>query len=84
MVQIIINDTTAASDLFDFPQEFLSVMKWALAYELCVEYGVDDRTEARIEKRYRQYESEAFAFSVEEASTRFTMDNRGDGMGGGY
>ncbi len=76
MVQIIINDTTAAADLFDFPVEWLNVLKFGLAYEMIPDYGVDPQTEKRIEQRFRQYESEAFSFSVEEASTRFTMDSR--------
>lgn len=74
--QVIINDTTGASDLFDFPQEFLNVVKWGLCFECLTKYAVDDRTEARIEKRFSKYEAEAFAYSVEEASTYFSMDNR--------
>ncbi len=74
--QIIINDTTAAGDLFDFPQEWLSLLKWGLCHEVLPDYGVDERTEARIEKRYEQSMAEAMAFSVEESSTTFTMDSR--------
>lgn len=74
--QVIINDTTAAADLFDFPVEWLNPLKWGLAYELVTEYGCDTTTEQRIEKRYQQYISEAFAYSVEESSTYFSMDNR--------
>jgi hypothetical protein len=76
MAQVIINDTTSAVDLFDFPQEFLNALKWGLAYEVLPDYGVDDRTERRVQQRYEQYVSEAFAFSVEEASTYFTHDTR--------
>lgn len=76
MGQIIINDTTGVSDLFDFPQEFLNPLKWGLAWEMCVEYGCDQTTEQRVEKRFRQYEAEAFAFSVEESSTFFSYDTR--------
>lgn len=76
MEQQIINDATGATDLFDFPQEFLNALKWGLAHEVLPEYGVDDRTEQRIEARYQQSISEAFAFSVEEASTYFTFDSR--------
>lgn len=74
--QIIIDDTTDPDDLFDFPQEFLNFLKWSLAYELIPEYGVDDRTERRIQERYQATMAEAFSFSVEEASTYFTMDLR--------
>lgn len=76
MGQIIIDDTAAAADVFDFPQEFLNAIKWGLAYDLIPEYGVDDRTEARIKERYAIYVKEAFDFSVEEASTYFTYDSR--------
>jgi hypothetical protein len=77
--QVMLNDTTDASSLFDFPQEFLNAVKWGLAYELLTEYGVDDQTERRIEKRYAQYVEEAFDFSVEEADSRFTFNTMGRG-----
>ncbi len=76
MGQIIINDTTAAADLFDFPQEFLNALKWGLAFDLLVEYGVDQTTEGRIKERYAMYVTEAFDFSVEEASMYITYDTR--------
>jgi hypothetical protein len=77
--QIIIDDTTAVGGLFDFPQEFLNAVKWGLCYEMLTEAGVDTTTEARVEKRYQMYVKEAFDFSVEEASSYFTYDNRGGG-----
>lgn len=76
MGQIIINDTTLAADLFDFPQEFLNALKWGLAYDLIPEYGVDPTTEARIKERYQVYVTDAFDFSVEEASTYLVYDTR--------
>lgn len=75
--QVILNDTTAAGDLLDFPVEWLAALKWGLCHEVLPDYGVDERTEARIEKRYEQSISEAFAFSVEESSTRFSLDSQG-------
>jgi hypothetical protein len=83
MCQIIINDTLLAGDLFDFPVEWLNVLKFGLAYELIPEYGCDQTTEERVEKRFKQYEQDAYAASVEESSTYFGMDTRGGG-GGGY
>jgi len=76
MEQQIISDTTGATELFDFPQEFLNALKWGLAYEVLPDYGVDQTTEKRITERYQQSIAEAFAFSVEEASTYFSLDTR--------
>lgn len=75
--QIMLNDSTDPTSLLDFPQEFLNCLKWSLAYELIPEYGVDDRTEKRITERYGMYYKKAFDFSVEEASTMFSYNNRG-------
>ena len=76
--QTTIDDATGASDLFDFPQEFMNALKWGLARELIAEYAVDDRTERRIETRFAEYFQDAFDFSVEEASTNFTFNAKGN------
>ncbi len=83
MGHIILDDTTAVGGLFDFPQEWLNCMKWGLAREMITEYGVDEKTEERIEKRFQEYKDEAFNFSVEESSTRFSYDSQGGWSGGG-
>jgi hypothetical protein len=76
-VQSTIEDITNSTDTFDFPQEWFMALRYGLARELLVEYGVDEATERRIEMRWREYSDMLFAFSVDEASTYFTYDTRG-------
>lgn len=75
--QMPIVDMLLAGDVPDFPQEWFLALKFGLARELLVEYGADQATEARIERRYMEVVPELLEFSVEEASAYFTYDNRG-------
>lgn len=75
--QMTFEDVAAGSDTFDFPQEWFAVLKYGLARELVIEYGVDEATERRIEKRFAEAMGDGLGFSVEEAATYFTVDTRG-------
>jgi len=70
-------DLTADSDNFDFPAEWLLPLKWGLAAEMALEDGVDMAKLDYIERRAQHYLDECFNFSVEEASTYFTVDMAG-------
>lgn len=74
--QIPIADFNAAADLPDFPQEWFAALKYGLAREMVIEYGADETTERRIERRYQEALDSVLNFSVDEASAYFTYNNR--------
>jgi hypothetical protein len=69
-------DMTSSSDNFDFPQEWFQALKWNLANELAVEYGVDANLIPYFEGKAKQFLDECFDWSVEESSIYFTVDQR--------
>jgi hypothetical protein len=70
-------DMTSSSDNFDFPQEWFQALKWGGSAELAAEYGVSEKMIPYFEGKAKMFEEECFGFSVEEASTMFTVDTRG-------
>jgi hypothetical protein len=60
--------TDSAADQMDFPIEYSQLLIYALADEVCLEYGVDDMTTQRVSQRKQVAEIEAFAFDNEPAS----------------
>lgn len=76
MCQLPYDDIAQAADSPNFPEEWFSPLKWGLAREYLTEAGVDERTEARVEARYKEFVTDGLNFSVDEASTYFTYDNR--------
>lgn len=76
-VQTQYADMDSASSAPDFPQEWYAALKWGLARELVIEYGVDETTERRIERRYEECVPELLTASVDEGSAFFTYNNRG-------
>jgi hypothetical protein len=70
-------DMVSGTDNFDFPQEWFQWLKWAGTAELSLEYAVSDKLLTLIEGKAAKFEDECFGFSVEEASTYFTVDTRG-------
>jgi hypothetical protein len=76
-VQRMFYDMSTSTDDFDFPQEWFQAIKWGLAAELAIEYGVEAEKIAAIEQKAMMYVQECFDFSVEEASVYFQLDMRG-------
>ncbi len=76
VLQRQIQDMVSASDTFDLPQEWLHAVKWGLADELSLEYGVEQAIMDRVAMRAKVLLDECFDFSVEEASVFFTVDNQ--------
>ena len=70
-------DLVAGSDNFDFPAEWLLPLKWGLAAEMALEDGVDMTKLDYIERKAQHHIDKCFNFSVEEASTYFTVDTAG-------
>ncbi|OYV27341.1 MAG: hypothetical protein B7W98_01985, partial [Parcubacteria group bacterium 20-58-5] len=62
-----------------FPQEWFQALKWGLASEIGMEYGVPPEVMNRIDARALAYSKEMSAWSQEEASMYFTMDMRYQG-----
>lgn len=72
-------DMVAGSDNFDFPQEWLLALKWGLAAEMALEDEVSMDKLAYIETKAASVVAGCFDFSVEEASTYFTVATQGRG-----
>ena len=75
-VQRPIQDMVATTDTFDFPQEWYQCLKWTLASEIGMEYGIPENVMQRIDMKAKFFKEEMSAWSQEEASMFFTMDNR--------
>lgn len=69
-------DMTSGTDNFDFPQEWFTALKWGLACELAVEYGIDGKMIPYFEQKAAMAIDEAFDYSVEEASLFFTVNQQ--------
>jgi hypothetical protein len=70
-------DMSASTDNFDFPQEWFQAIKWGLAAEIAVEYGVDIQLVSYYEAKSQAYIEDSFNFSVEEPSVYFTVNMQG-------
>ena len=71
-----IQDMNAASDLFDFPNEWYQCLKWNLAAELCPEYGVPEAALNRIDLKSFKYKEDLISWSQEEASVYFQPNTK--------
>jgi hypothetical protein len=67
-------DMTSSTDNFDFPEEFFQALKWGLAADLCVEYGVDAKMIPYYEQKAEHHIDLAFASSQEDTNVYFTID----------
>ena len=76
-IQRMFSDMTVGTDNFDFPQEWFQPLKWGLAAELAVEYGIDIQMVPYYDQKATFYLEESFDYSVEDSSVYFSMDKNG-------
>jgi hypothetical protein len=75
-VQRPIEDITTANQTFDFPSEWFQCLRWGLASEIAVDYGLPIDKLGGIIQRAEQYKERLMAWDVENASTFFQPDIR--------
>lgn len=68
-----IEDLNASADVLDFPREWYRALKWALADEIALDYGVSESRMAIIGAKAEAYLNEIGDWDVEEASVTFGM-----------
>jgi hypothetical protein len=64
-------DFDSASDLPDFPQEWIRALKYGLADEIAFEYGYPQKDRMELRSRAEKYKADALAFSEEDLSLLF-------------
>lgn len=69
-----IEDAGDITDDIDFPIEWSRALVWNLAFELATEYGVDDSTYLKLEKRAAEELADAAAWDIEDASVQLAPD----------
>lgn len=67
-------DFDASSDVPDFPQEWIRALKYGLADEISLEYGVPKATRDELRLRAEMFKDEALGFTEEEGSFYFQID----------
>jgi hypothetical protein len=75
-VQRPIQDINKANETFDFPSEWYQALRWGLASELILDYGVPDQKSVLITQRAQMYKERLAAWDTENASTMFQPDMR--------
>jgi hypothetical protein len=76
VVQLPLNDINLASDIPDFPNEWMNTLVWNLADQMAMEYGVPMNARSEIMQRALAYRVQAADWDVEAASTFFSPDFR--------
>jgi hypothetical protein len=71
-----INDILTASEIPDFPIEWLNCLVWNLADQMAIEYGVPSNHRSEIVARAKAYREEMEDWDVETTSTFFQPDYR--------
>jgi len=79
VVQLPLNDLTAATGTPDFPNEWMNCLVWSLADEMALQYGVPMNARTEINQRAAMYREKLSDWDVEATSTFFTMDYRSTG-----
>lgn len=69
--QAPISDITASTDVPEVPQEAYQALKWGLADQLSLEYGVDAQTRGEISTRAALEKKDFFDYNVEDGSITF-------------
>jgi hypothetical protein len=70
------DDMDAVSNEPEFPIEWANALIFHLAHDLCPEYGVDRQTRADLYAIAERKLNEQLDYDVENASVRFTLDQR--------
>jgi len=76
VAQMPINDISSASELPDFPNEWMNCLVWNLADQLSMEYGVPMNARQEIAQRATLYKNQMSDWDVEAYSTFFAPDFR--------
>ena len=69
-------DFDASTDTPDFPQEWIRALKYGLADEMSMEYGLGNKDRVELKARADEYKDEALGFTQEEGSLYFSPNNR--------
>jgi hypothetical protein len=75
-VQSPISDVTTPSATPEFPSEWFNCLKFGLADQLALEYGVSAQVRAELSQRAMKYLEEMTDWSQEEAATSFQPEFR--------
>jgi len=76
VAQLPLNDISSASEIPDFPNEWMNTLVWNLADQLALEYGVPMNARQEITQRAGAYKTMLSDWDVEAASTSFSPDFR--------
>ena len=76
VMQMPIQDINKASDIPDFPNEWLNVLVWNLADQLGVDYSVPQNKRAEIMAKAKMYKEQLEGWDVDTYSTFFQPDFR--------
>jgi hypothetical protein len=76
VAQMPLNDISLATDIPDFPNEWMNCLVWNLADQLALEYGVPMNARQEIATRALAYKTQLSDWDVEASSTFFQPDFR--------
>jgi hypothetical protein len=76
VAQMPINDITLATEVPDFPNEWMNCLVWNLADQLSMEYGVPMNARQEIAQRAMAYKTQMVDWDIEAGSTFFAPDFR--------
>ena len=76
IAQMPLNDISLATDIPDFPNEWMNCLVWNLADQLALEYGVPMNARQEIATRANAYKTQLSDWDVEASSTFFQPDFR--------
>jgi len=76
IAQMPINDLSLATEVPDFPNEWMNCLVWNLADQLSMEYGVPMNSRQEIAQRAMAYKTQMSDWDVEAYSTFFAPDFR--------
>jgi len=76
IAQMPINDISLATEVPDFPNEWMNCLVWNLADQLSLEYGVPMNARQEIQQRATLYKTQMSDWDVEASSTFFAPDFR--------
>ena len=71
-----LSDVTTPSQTPEFPSEWFNLLKFGLADQVSLEYGVNTQVRQELALRAAKYLEEMIDWSQEEASTMFSPANR--------